>query len=424
MKDLKLFLAGIAVVLATITASGNVADAQGRRMLVLIDASGSMNLLRTDGRSRFQAAQERSTERIIEQAMFGLDGVAVYTFRGTEMFSHTAGFVDVNTAITAVGALSQVSGLTPLAGSMCDAVDILVAEGDASTVRLLQLSSDGEENSTPVGHPCHGPWSTEPSPYSAGSWQNLVRNKVLDSVIVDIDLFNPAPITGFAARTGADLEGAPATSRTLAAVTSNAQPPTLEAFFSTLAKDTGGDFRIIFDNAPLPVYADLNDDYCVDVADALMVLERFGQTVPPADGKFDLNRDGYIGLADYLVVLSHLSEGCGAGYPYEPMVEVSCDETDHVVIEGRSIETAGNAIAIRGSCQVTIRNSVIVAGGQAINAAGSARVKIENSYLAGETAGFELRGKAKLTAKGSLFRGKRTILGTAQVVDLGGNSWD
>ncbi|HMG25057.1 MAG TPA: VWA domain-containing protein [Kofleriaceae bacterium] len=65
------------------TVAGASAAHADRKMLVLIDASGSMSIQRADLQTRFDAAKARALDQIGVQAGLGLDAVAVYTFSDT-----------------------------------------------------------------------------------------------------------------------------------------------------------------------------------------------------------------------------------------------------------------------------------------------------------------------------------------------------
>ncbi len=284
--------------------SANAQPTDDDLMLVLIDASGSMSIERDgDGevRTRLDAAKALAKTRVREQAMSGLTGVSVRTFRGTSyVIEHTDGFVPVNTALAAIDTLDVTSGTTPLAGSMCEAIDALVAATNGT--RVLQVSSDGEENSTPEAHPCAGPTSTiDDEPFTSGSWQNLVYTRAINNVIVRVDLFNSGPILSLQApRTAARLDDD----------VEEFDPPTLEEFFQALARSTGGTLHVIADDEPLPIFADLNGDHCVNGFDAFLMGTQMGRRVPPADGIFDLNLDGRINIRDALILISHITRGC------------------------------------------------------------------------------------------------------------------
>lgn len=434
MSSVRTLLTGLVLVLAIIAAGDSTAHAQ-RRMLVLIDASGSMTTVRpSDSQPRFTAAKDLATQRVLEQAAApgGLTGVAVYTFRDASSTLRTlGGFVSVNNALDAIEALDitvDVGGVTPLAGSMCDAVDTLVAAGAGT--RILQVSSDGEENATPLGHLCQGPDSaSNVEPFTAGSWQNLVLTHAENNVIVRIDLFNDVAISGFGAgakRASHDPE-AGVTTQFRAATPAGAvalQPPTLEEFFTVLARRTGGQLVIAADTAPVPLTADLNGDQCVDRNDAILLARQFGKTGAAFDGKFDLSVDGKIGFADYELLLANRTAGCGPKDPFVTAPRVVCSALQKVVIDGKAIENRGVTIDARLGCHVVIKNSMIVSGQNAIQISGGATITVDNSLLVGENAVLVLQGGAILSAGNTIFHGAKKLQGILTYIDRGGNTWE
>jgi hypothetical protein len=433
----RLFIGLTAVVATAVGASAAHAD---RKMLVLIDASGSMSTVRADLTTRFAAAKARAASKIADQAALGLDAVAVYTFSDTTSTLQTTqvagGFVDPSTAITTVNGLDLFTvggGNTPLAGAMCDAVDVLVAQG--ATTSILELASDGEENFTPATNPCFGPFSTiSTPPYSAGSWQNLVFNKVNDAGIqVQIDLFDPGPIDGFMARLAAAQDpeaGLTAQVRAIGAFSAMAAatdgPPTLADFFTQIAIISGGRLTVIEDTVPgLPVAGDVTGDSCVDRRDALAVARTFGQSGPPQDNPFDLDLDGTVGFSDYAFVVSHFTPGgCGVPDPYVARAPISCGPGRPVVITGAAIESGGITINAFPACQITIKNSLVVSGKNAINIVGAAVVSLDNSILVGQNAVISSRGASLVIAKNSVFHGRRDVDGAFVLIDLGGNTFE
>jgi hypothetical protein len=429
------------MVLATIIAGTTTAHAQ-RRMLVLIDASGSMTTSRPSDAvhpTRFDAAKALAEQRILEQdAVSALSGVAVYTFSDLTSALQTpvsasfpTGFVPVNTALDTIDALDLFTvggGSTPLAGSMCDAINTLTADG--GSVKILQVSSDGLENSTPAGNPCAGPDSLDPEPFTAGSWQNLVLSHFTGAGInVRIDLFDSSQIS-LAARRIAPGPDELATEKVravaaFAAAAAAGQPPTLEEFFAVLARVTGGQVTLVDDNAAvLPVYADMNGDNCVDRTDGNLMARLFGQLVPPADGKFDLDTNGKIGFADYQLLLNNRTPGCGQPDPFVPRAPVVCTGGRPVVIDGQSIENAGITIDVHGACAIVIKNSLIVSGQNAIKVLGTAFVTVDNSIIVGENAVLSSEGATFLSAANSVFHGARNITGAFVLADRGGNVFE
>jgi hypothetical protein len=441
MNSVRILLIGFTLVLATTIAGTSTAHAQ-RKMLVLIDASGSMTTPRPSDPvhpTRFDAAKALAEQRINEQnAVSVLSGVAVYTFSDFSATLQTgtvaipSGFVPVGDALDAIDALDLFTvggGSTPLAGSMCDTIDALKLE--PGSFRILQVSSDGEENSTLPSHPCFGPFSVDPDPFTPGSWENNVLSHFSASgVQAKFDLFDASQISLAARIAGPRDPEADATAkvRAIAAFAAAAvagQPPTLEEVFAAFAAATGGTLTIIGDDEPgLPIYADMNGDRCVDRTDANLVARLFGALVPPTDGKFDLSEDGKVGFADYQLLLNNRTPGCGIADPYVPRAPVVCSGGRPVVIDGQSIEDGGLTIDVHGACAIIIRNSLIVSGQNAINVLGTAVIQVDNSIIVGETAFLSSRGATVLSAANTIFHGTKDIVGALAYIDRGGNTFE
>jgi hypothetical protein len=433
MFNVRHLLTGLAVVIAMLAAGSKDAHAQ-RRMLVLIDATGSMTLPRPGdvvSPTRFHAAKALATQRVLEQDALGLDGVAVYTFQDSSSTLRTpGGFVPTNDALTAIDGLDPNTvpfGITPLAGSMCEAVQRLVDDGGA--IKILQVSSDGEENATDPANECFGPFSTiAAEPFSAGSWQNKVYVKAVGAVIVRIDLFNPAPIISLAARAAVDPEGGGNAMQqqfaSIAAAAIDDRPPTLEEFFGALARATGGQLVVAHDEEPLPVFADMDGDRCVNRTDAILLARQFSRSVPAVDGKFDLNQDGVVGFADYQILLDNRTPGCGAPDPFVLRTPIACHGAQIVNISGAVIESTALAIDVRGACKVNIRNSLLVAGQDAIKIVGAGLVTVDDSIIVGEHGALVAVGATKLSAANTIFHGKKQTVGAFLYIDRGGNVWE
>lgn len=411
------------------------------RMLVLIDASGSMTTPRTntDGRgaTRFDAAKSLSRQRILEQA--DLDAtltVSVYTFHDdVTLIPHTAGFVDPTTARNAIAALTtaDIGGSTPLAGAMCLSGDTLHVVG-TTDVEILQISSDGEENSTPLGNVCQGIDGTcDLATLTCAppeSWQARVLGHLTStsSAIVKVDLFNTPPIVGLLATlAGAvDPEGRLDSQTMMRSFTVNAASSLtpLQEFFAVVARATGGTLTVVSDDGPVPEFGDLNNDGCADRADAVLVARAFGPVVPPTDnGKYDLNLDGVVDFADYLIQVSRITNTCGPD-PYAARDPVVCHGANQVVIDGQTIADGGFTIDARGACRITIRNSLIVSGQHAIKIVGSALVTIDNSIVVGQQAVIMQNGASVLSAANTVFHGKVSTRGAFLYIDRGGNVFE
>ena len=302
----------LTAVAALVSGSLSHAEAQTftRSMIVLLDESGSMRTERADGQTRFQVAKDRAVDRVNQLAALGSPlNVSVVSFYATTTADvHTAGFVPWDQAIPVIQGLAGPPSTvprTPLAGSVCDAVDDLVAAAPPG-LRILYLGSDGLENNTLNSHPCFGPTSTlDAAPYTPGSWQNLVYNAAVGNVVVQVDLFsfddiiNPLMLRF-------DIEN----QRLFQAQAPTAAAPTLEQFMTALAEDSGGSVEVVADDAPPPVLGDFNGDGCVTPDDATGLIQSIGLSVPPADGAFDIDGSGMIDFLDYIAWSANLGNGC------------------------------------------------------------------------------------------------------------------
>jgi hypothetical protein len=99
-----------------------------------------------------------------------------------------------------------------------------------------------------------------------------------------------------------------------------------------------------------------------------------------------------------------------------------CEGRRTLQLDNRDIYVDGDALTVRGGCEVFITNSHIVASGTGIIVQ-DATVHISNSHIEGASASFQADDRAKMFVRGSTFLGvpRRTEL--AQVQDQGGNKW-
>lgn len=403
-------------------------------MVVLLDATGSMQAIRPDNsRSRFDQAKLDAEDRVATVAgeVQGLSQVAVYKFFGAGIAPQTTGFVSPFDAITAIRAATVTDELTPLAGAMCSTVDIARASGTAgTTTRFLEVFTDGAENNT-TAPPCAGPFSVtlNTAPFDTGSWQNLVWNRTtnpLPAVQVDPTLYHD--VSGsFAFARSSDPEAAKLAA--LGRSQASALAPGLAAaatdadLFAALAADTGGTFTEVIDSAPVPVVGDLDGDFDVDRNDAITMARRFGA---PAIDAFDLNGDGKIGFADYALLLARFGNGSGtpAPDPYTQSATVTCLGANTVTIDGKVLENGGITIQSTGACRVIIRNSLIVSGAAAITVRGTAVLEVDNSIIVGEGQWLNSNGATVLSSAGSVFHGPKKVNGAFVLFDRGGNTFE
>ncbi|MFP2929311.1 VWA domain-containing protein [Pyxidicoccus sp. 3LG] len=303
-------------------------------VVILLDRTGSMGAASTStpGFTRFQVAKERintfldsvpSDERVY--AFWTFDGTAP-----TQVFSFAQGktALEVKAAVNA----ATLGGVTPLARTVCDALDTLIdyLPNEPQHTKRIIMATDGAENATPSNHQCWGPSSTTVYPtLQQNSWQWKVRNMactgnpLIDpgafcdpsqglSVIVDIDhLYDYVQLQpGLGA---VDDEGVPVAGDAAALAALPVTPDA--AFFGGLSSETGGYYFGITSSTPraqaIPVPGDATGDGCVNAADNSAVLALFGQQVRPGT-RADFNRDLIVNAYDRNTVLQNLGRGCTA----------------------------------------------------------------------------------------------------------------
>jgi hypothetical protein len=120
---------------------------------------------------------------------------------------------------------------------------------------------------------------------------------------------------------------------------------------------------------------------------------------------------------------------------------LACTGTEDLFIENADINVNGPAVAVNGSCTLTIRNSRIVAhGAPAAVVSGSGDMVISNSYVAGQPSliisgsgtiratqsqidgDMFISGSGDMELSGNLIHGRSSVTGTGDVRD-GGNQW-
>ncbi|EPX59892.1 hypothetical protein D187_002636 [Cystobacter fuscus DSM 2262] len=291
--------------------------------LIVVDGSGSMAAVRTDGTTRFQEAIRRAKQLV--SAPMGINRYfSIWMFHGSTYTSVQA-FQDPATTLNTLNQMTLPGGSTPLAHAVCDAVDVLLAykKGDPAVVatKVLHLVSDGEENSTPSSAQCYGPPSATDFPnLTPNSWEWKVRNKLRTGkpdgsgagglpVVLDVTVLN-----GYVSFAGTG-SSVPEFSEKgeLVASRSVANMANFFSFLQGLSAETGGSYTTIVDSRPAPVFGDTNQDYCVDATDYNLVLNNYGFTVPPANPAADLNLDNVVDYYDYMLVVNNQGQGSGCG---------------------------------------------------------------------------------------------------------------
>ncbi len=420
--------------------------AADRTMVVLLDATGSMQAVRTNGLTRFAQSQIDAVERVtlVAGQTDGLSQVAVYKFYGSTAVCETcaplgvtvpcasnpsqnvptspSGFVSAFDATVAINCAVVTTQVTPLADSMCTVIDAARSSGNAgTTTRFLEVFTDGAENNS--SGVCAGPFSTlTTAPFDAGpppSWQNLVWTRTtnpLPAIQVDPTLYHNVSLSAkFANPAGIPDSERAAAVRPLAASDAD--------LFSALAVSTGGTFTNLGDSAPAPVIADLDGDYDVDRNDALLLARRFGQ---PGTAAFDLDGNGVVGFGDYSRLIARFGTGTGtpAADPYVASGPITCPAGGNLTIDGKAVTGSSFAITGNQNCRITIRNSLIVGDAAAILMSGTNRITVENSIIVGNGV-ISVNGFTRLFASKTIFHGaKLEPNGSLEYYDGGGNVWE
>lgn len=99
-----------------------------------------------------------------------------------------------------------------------------------------------------------------------------------------------------------------------------------------------------------------------------------------------------------------------------------CEGRRQLQLDNRDIFVDGDAITVRGGCEVFITNSHIVASGTGI-VVQDGIVHVSNSQIEGGNASFQADDRAKMYVRGSTFTGVPRRAELAMVQDQGGNKW-
>jgi hypothetical protein len=99
-----------------------------------------------------------------------------------------------------------------------------------------------------------------------------------------------------------------------------------------------------------------------------------------------------------------------------------CEGRRTLQLDNRNIYVDGDALTVRGGCEVFITNSNIVASGTGIIVQ-DATVHISNSHIEGANASFQAEDRARMFVRGSTFQGVSRRAEQATVQDQGGNRW-
>jgi hypothetical protein len=143
-----------------------------------------------------------------------------------------------------------------------------------------------------------------------------------------------------------------------------------------------------------------------------------GYTVDRSNGQIRVSGPG-VSIVSSGSNASADNQASGARRTVDPFI---CEGRRTLQLDNRDIYVDGDAITVRGGCELFLTNSHIVASGTGI-VVQDAVVHISNSTVEGANASFQADDRAKMYVRGSTFSGvpRRTEL--AMVQDQGGNKW-
>jgi hypothetical protein len=152
-----------------------------------------------------------------------------------------------------------------------------------------------------------------------------------------------------------------------------------------------------------------------------------GQQVQAGSGNYTIERTGGqlrvsgpgVSIVSAGPAANPSATGEGGQRTVEPII---CEGRRMMHFDSRNIYVDGDAITVRGGCELYITNSRIIASGTGIIVQDSV-VHISNSHIEGANASYDANDRAKMYVRSSTFQGvpRRTEL--AMVQDQGGNRW-
>jgi hypothetical protein len=160
--------------------------------------------------------------------------------------------------------------------------------------------------------------------------------------------------------------------------------------------------------------------------------QQTAQTTPPESGEgtptgYKIERaDGQVRVSGPGVSIvssgSNASADDRAGAGRRAVDPFICEGRRTLQLDNRDIYVDGDAITVRGGCELFLTNSHIVASGTGI-VVQDGTVHISNSQVEGGNASFQAEDGAKLYVRGSTFQGVPRRGELAMVQDQGGNRW-
>lgn len=101
---------------------------------------------------------------------------------------------------------------------------------------------------------------------------------------------------------------------------------------------------------------------------------------------------------------------------------IICEGQRMLHFDNREFVVQGDAITVRGGCELYLTNSRVIATGTGI-VVQDGTVHVSNSHVEGQEGSFDADNRAKVFVRGSTFRGLPRRAELAHVQDQGGNRW-
>lgn len=101
---------------------------------------------------------------------------------------------------------------------------------------------------------------------------------------------------------------------------------------------------------------------------------------------------------------------------------IICEGQRMLHFDNREFVVEGDAITVRGGCELYLTNSRVIATGTGI-VVQDGIVHVSNSHVEGQEGSFDADNRAKVFVRGSTFRGLPRRAELAHVQDQGGNRW-
>ena len=139
-------------------------------------------------------------------------------------------------------------------------------------------------------------------------------------------------------------------------------------------------------------------------------------TIERADGRVKVSGPG-VSIVSGDTAPVYTAKGEPGQRTVDPII---CEGQRMMHFDGRDIYVDGDAITVRGGCELYITNSRIVASSTGV-VVREGTVHIANSYVEGATASFDAANDSRLYLRGSTFQGVSRRNALAMIEDQGGN---